>query len=653
MKIRKLQMSNFMAYKGTQTIDFTVADSAPLILFLGENGHGKTTIQRACKWALYGSVVEKKEVISIDKLVNRKALQEASGAEVDTSVQFDWEDDENTYSLTRSFKTTNSIAQPPKVVLRINNQNPEPEKAVNTIVNRILPKEISHFFFFDGETQDDFDRMASATGSADYIKRQIEATLSIPAVKSAIATLMTRKNQESIAIEKANKQNAKISEDTKKLNQIREESVALSAEIATREESLHSVGVRINEIEQKFHNLSETQALMRDIEEVRATRKLLERDHRQKKEDLRDLLALHPWIPLAGKLHSLQQNLEREMETARQTSAARYSLEEKARQLKDVLEGQPCPVCGTKSSEGTDQVAKQLHHIQIEISNLSVGEPIDNSASRLQKFPLFNFSESAWEMARNLLKEVEGIGADLAIANQSARDLDAKLEALGAVNVQDLLASLNALHEDKNQLIQALSDYRNDAKIKQSEIDKLQNSIGKGLPPSERYVFELLAYLSLLFEVTLSAYRSAVREKVQDYASKTFLKIISDQKYVGLQITDNFGVELLLPDGKSDPLKSTGQGKVSAIALVSGLIHTAMDEGFILMDTPFVSLDMGHRAAVCKWATESGFRVSLFMHSGEFEWGRDRAQFGDAVGRVYRITRIDDNESTVTEGTSV
>ena len=181
----------------------------------------------------------------------------------------------------------------------------------------------------------------------------------------------------------------------------------------------------------------------------------------------------------------------------------------------------------------------------------------------------------------------------------------------------------------------------------------MQNSIGKGLPPSERYVFELLAYLSLLFEVTLSAYRSAVREKVQDYASKTFLKIISDQKYVGLQITDNFGVELLLPDGKSDPLKSTGQGKVSAIALVSGLIHTAMDEGFILMDTPFVSLDMGHRAAVCKWATESGFRVSLFMHSGEFEWGRDRAQFGDAVGRVYRITRIDDNESTVTEGTSV
>lgn len=653
MKIRKLQMSNFMAYKGTQIIDFTVTDSAPLILFLGENGNGKTTIQRACKWALYGSVVEKKEVISIDKLVNRKALQAASGAEVDTSVQFEWEDEENTYSLTRSFKTKDNIAQTPKVVLRINDQNPEPEKAVNSIVNRILPKEISHFFFFDGETQDDFDRMASATGSADYIKQQIEATLSIPAVKSAIAALMARKSKESLEIEKANKQNAKIAEATQKLNQIREELAVLSTEIGGREESLRVVEVKINEIEQRFHNLSETQALMRDIEEVRATKKMLDRDYSQKKENLRDLLALYPWIPLAGKLHNAHQVLERKVEASRQTSAAKRSLEEKARQLIAVLEGEICPVCGSESSKGTEQVAKHLSEVQGELSNLPGGEATNIAISKLQKFSQFNYSYSAWEAARDVLKELEGLGSELAIATQSARDLDAKMGALGAVNVQDSLASLNALHEDKNQLIQALSDYRNDARLKQSEIDKWQNFIGKGLPPSERYVFELLAYLSLLFEATLRAYRSAVRLKVQDYASKTFLNIISDQKYVGLQITDNFGVELLLPDGKSDPLKSTGQGKVSAIALVSGLIHTAMDEGFILMDTPFVSLDMGHREAVCKWAAESGFRVSLFMHSGEFVWARDRAQFGDSVGRVYRITRIDDNESMVSEEASV
>jgi hypothetical protein len=72
-----------------------------------------------------------------------------------------------------------------------------------------------------------------------------------------------------------------------------------------------------------------------------------------------------------------------------------------------------------------------------------------------------------------------------------------------------------------------------------------------------------------------------------------------------------------------------------------------MEKGFIMMDTPFVSLDIGHRKAVCKWSTQSGLQVSLFMHSGEFVWERDHEQFGGAVGRVYVIEKVDDDESVV------
>jgi DNA sulfur modification protein DndD len=72
-----------------------------------------------------------------------------------------------------------------------------------------------------------------------------------------------------------------------------------------------------------------------------------------------------------------------------------------------------------------------------------------------------------------------------------------------------------------------------------------------------------------------------------------------------------------------------------------------MPEGFILMDTPFGSLDMGHREEVCKWASTSGLRVSLFMHSGEFDRTIDSKFFGNSIGRVYRIRQIDENESTI------
>jgi hypothetical protein len=66
------------------------------------------------------------------------------------------------------------------------------------------------------------------------------------------------------------------------------------------------------------------------------------------------------------------------------------------------------------------------------------------------------------------------------------------------------------------------------------------------------------------------------------------------------------------------------------------------------MDTPFGSLDMGHRQEVCKWATSSGLKVSLFMHSGEFDRDIDVAYFGNGIGRIYRISKVDDNESRIT-----
>jgi hypothetical protein len=217
----------------------------------------------------------------------------------------------------------------------------------------------------------------------------------------------------------------------------------------------------------------------------------------------------------------------------------------------------------------------------------------------------------------------------------------------GNADIVNLVTSMKSLGADAESAKNNIEQYRLDGLEIQKRITKLESAVGKGISPQKRIAHNAFSYLVRLFELAKEDYVGLVRKQVESYASETFLKIISDKKFTGLRINDNFGVDLILPDGKIDPLRSTGQGKVSTISLVSGLIRTAMDEGFILMDTPFVSLDLGHREAVCRWASDSGFRVSLFMHSGEFVWERDRAAFGDSVGRVYRIRKIDADESTI------
>ena len=73
MKLKSLTIKNFMGYKGEHRINFQTENNAKVILFLGENGHGKTTIHHAARWCLYGETRKGQKIISENALFNRPA----------------------------------------------------------------------------------------------------------------------------------------------------------------------------------------------------------------------------------------------------------------------------------------------------------------------------------------------------------------------------------------------------------------------------------------------------------------------------------------------------------------------------------------------------------------------------------------------------
>ena len=87
LKLKKLKLTNFMGYKDEHEIDFEVPTNSPVMLFLGENGHGKTTIQHATRWCLYGETKDKERIIPKSNLINRKALLESDEDLIEMSVQ--------------------------------------------------------------------------------------------------------------------------------------------------------------------------------------------------------------------------------------------------------------------------------------------------------------------------------------------------------------------------------------------------------------------------------------------------------------------------------------------------------------------------------------------------------------------------------------
>jgi DNA sulfur modification protein DndD len=636
-----------MAYKGEHVIDFTVPKHSPLILFLGENGHGKTTVQHAFKWCLYEETKEKNEKIPVVNLVNRKSmLSEDGNKNFEMSVEMEWEESGDNYNLRRTFQPYEQGLPAPRARLRINGDNPVPPSAIPAYVQRFLAKEISHFFFFDGETQDEFDKMTANHNSAAFIRSEIEKSLSIPVISDGINWLKSRQSEESLALIKANAHNDKMRKAGMALEGARKELETIREEGTIQVANLQETNKRIEMLEGEVSNIDEAQGLNAEIGILKGKVSTLREKRNEKLSLIKDLLGDFYWIPLGPQLNEMYQTLNQQLSKAQEVTQQNQSLLSRINLLEQLRKQDKCPLCNSVHEVTSTKILEEIENLRGQVSNIDSSE-LEQIQNNLTSIKNIGFKYEAYVNVRDLQKDFDADGADLAIAIQKLDEKQNQLALYGNTDIQKIVISMKALVSDAETAKKNIEQYKLDEIELRKKISKLESDIGKGISPQKRVSHNAFSYLVNLFEQAKENYVNLVRTQVETYASETFLKIISDKKYKGLQINDNFGVELILPDGRVDPLRSTGQGKVSTIALVSGLIKTAMDEGFILMDTPFVSLDLGHRQSVCKWAVESGFKVSLFMHSGEFVWERDHEFFGDSVGKIYRIKKIDNDESII------
>ena len=644
MKLEKLKLYNFMAYKGNHEIDFTVTDHAPLILFLGENGHGKSTIQNACKWCLYD---QSSEMPNKD-LINRKAFsQNASDPTLKMSVTLTWADEGKKYELFRSWEPNGMDPSTSHPILRIDGGNAVSTNSVQDYVQKFLAKEISHFFFFDGETQKEFDAMATSNKGSGSIRSEIEKTLSIPVISDAINWFKLKQTEESDILVKANVHNEKIKNNGLQLANLRQIRATTQHELEAQIMKLNNTNNRIDAIESELKYFKDSQVLSEEIAGLKGEKSALDAQRKEKIQLIKDSLANKVfWAPLASKLTENKKQIESQIEIAIKAFDENREISTNISYLEKIQASGICPVCNSNHATDKSKFVAEIAQLKSQMQSISQ-EDLNLLEEKKSLFEQFGFNPDLYVDLRDIQKEYDSLGSELAKIESKISEKEIKRGHSADPDVQNAVISLKSLMDDKNTAAQNIEDYKQSLLEYDKKISRLESAVGKEISPEKRIAHNAFSYLLEVFEASKDIYVADVREQVEKYSSETFLKIISDKKYTGLRINENYGVELVLSDGRTDPLRSTGQGKVSTISLVSGLIRTAMDEGFILMDTPFVSLDIGHRAAVCKWASESKLKVSLFMHSGEFVWDRDSHYFQGHVGKIYRIEKIDDDESQV------
>lgn len=181
MIIKRLEMFNFRQYVGLQTVDFSMHPEKNVTVLIGINTSGKTTIVRAFEWCLYG-----KNGFEDPVLLNSEVRANMNVGDIqDTWVSVTFLHDNKEYTIKRLFRYVCSerklaaassdfdvvLGRKPEEKLTLEYLQPDGQTKtpidrsnITESMDRVLPQDLSDYFFFGGE------RISGIANRADLTK---------------------------------------------------------------------------------------------------------------------------------------------------------------------------------------------------------------------------------------------------------------------------------------------------------------------------------------------------------------------------------------------------------------------------------------------------------------------------------------------------
>jgi DNA sulfur modification protein DndD len=165
MIFESISLENFRQFKDKETITFSTDKEKNISVIIGENTSGKTTLLNAFKWALYqkNNFLSNRNKSSNQSLLNKETEKEMrkDGDTAEVKVVVRLVHDKNIYviSTTQEYYKASGEINARQITSRVsissikndNSQNVFEDNLARREIRKILPEELSDYFFFDTE----------------------------------------------------------------------------------------------------------------------------------------------------------------------------------------------------------------------------------------------------------------------------------------------------------------------------------------------------------------------------------------------------------------------------------------------------------------------------------------------------------------------
>lgn len=661
MLLKLIEFNDFRPFIGNQKIDFECSSDKNVIVVLGNNTHGKSTLILSFLWCFYG---ESKFLRPLDILNQTVEGQMKPNDRKAASVKVELEHEGIEYTIKRDQFFTMSyedklIASESVLRMTYIDENGETKPCGSTkkelfdAMNAIVPKDLMPYFFFEGEKDNNISTksIGKAVKSLLGLDTLSKARLHLRGDTQKVSTKSVMGVFESLQNE---------SDNTKASNEYqRKVDAETGLQSATDrkteiETQIDNYELKIDEINEILRNNAPTRDLQKRRDSIAVD---IAQEHRELENTINryiknfnnNSLSLFS-IPLFNKVKSKLSQMDLD------DKSGIKGIEGPA--IKELLRRGEC-LCGTDLKEGSIAYKTIEKYINI--------------------LPPVNISESIREMF-DLMSKFEEDGADfINTYRQDYRDIQFCINKINTLEREEtsLLSELSKTtqindkqyEDDLRTYKKRLSDLRNEKEECISTITTLNNTIETATNNYNMYKSksEKNKENQLYFEYAEAIYNwinddysikeSSLRTRLNAAVTELFNNMYSGKREVEIDSNYNMTVKV---DGK--PLALTGGlNIIQYFSFVGGLVKLAREvmnerngdteiygeEYPLVLDAAFSHADDGHVETISKeLSTVTNQLIFAVMQK---DWNYVEDGIKDKICRVYSLNKINEKEIIIEE----
>lgn len=663
MLLESIKLHNFRQFRD-ESIDFAQGENGKNVtIIIGENGTGKTTFAQAFFWCMYGETEFSDKTI-LNKVV---AAEMRPGQEERVKVTLSLRHGAVGYTLIREQiyrKDYNNNVKGDNTIFDIaikdagGNTTYVKKTQCEAEVKGILPKELSRYFFFDGERIEKMSKDISSGKKSTDFAEAVKGLLGLNGFISAIAHFNPRSKNGVIGSYDSSfdaKSNKKISEYTDTIDRCNREIERLEARLETLDSQIESAKQRKSEKTEGIKQYAEGEELQEQKEKL------------QKQIRNAEIARANVYKAICKDFNSSMSTffsmtlMKRALAFLAQEDFTGKDIPFMHTKTIEYLIKQKVCICGTHLDEGSVPYNKVM-----ELINYLPPQSISTTIS--------DFKKEARRRAGNSDDIVSQVKENLAVISSQDDDIAEKMDDIQSIDkklsggdVREKVRAINAEIQMCDETIRKSGDEKQKCDreiggyIKERDRADAERRNLTLLDERNRKIEIYKAYAERIYSELLEVYSTSeaeIRRKLQDTINDIFKQIYEGGLY--LTIDDKYHISVYANDYEGDVETSTAQSISVIFAFITGIIKMARenrnasdDDAKLLssepyplvMDAPLSAFDKRRIKTVCEALPKTAEQVIIFIKDTDGELAED--YMGDKIGSRHRFDKLNEFETVL------